>query len=412
MTISSETFRKSYTTQGLAGETFPTTFKFDKAEDLDVFLDDAIQILGTNYSVTGGDGEVGSVVFVGAPTAAKTLEIIGRGPATQTHNYTENDAFPAETHEKNLDRAAMATRSSLLRSTTDHRVYDAGGGRFTDVGTPTGARGAAHKAYVDASGPPPVTIPHPVGGDDDKHIEAVSSAYVLAFPPFKKTDLPVGGDTGKVLTATGASTFNWQTPVSAATIVPRNFLINGDFQISQRKGEGGTHDASTPHNNDDTNYVLDRWKILSEVASDGVDVTHEQVIVPQGSTGAIKLEVETAGAPNNKFGIIQYLSSETTKQLLKDGTSSKVTLSFKARTTTGAVISNIRVAVLAFTGAADTLPSDPVTAWNAAGVDPTLDGAFTFENTPDNLVRDMPLWVVFDDVLPDVTIPKWQPAGA
>jgi hypothetical protein len=32
------------------------------------------------------------------------------------------------------------------------------------------------------------------------------------------------------------------------------------------------------------------------------------------------------------------------------------------------------------------------------------------ENTPDNLVLDMPLEVVFDDVLPDVTIPKWKPA--
>jgi len=34
------------------------------------------------------------------------------------------------------------------------------------------------------------------------------------------------------------------------------------------------------------------------------------------------------------------------------------------------------------------------------------------ENTPENLVLDMPLEVVFDDVLPEVTIPKWRPAGA
>ncbi len=34
------------------------------------------------------------------------------------------------------------------------------------------------------------------------------------------------------------------------------------------------------------------------------------------------------------------------------------------------------------------------------------------ENTPENLVLDMPLEVVFEDVLPDVTIPKWKPAGA
>ena len=34
------------------------------------------------------------------------------------------------------------------------------------------------------------------------------------------------------------------------------------------------------------------------------------------------------------------------------------------------------------------------------------------ENTPENLVLDMPLEVTFEDVLPEVTIPKWKPAGA
>ncbi len=34
------------------------------------------------------------------------------------------------------------------------------------------------------------------------------------------------------------------------------------------------------------------------------------------------------------------------------------------------------------------------------------------ENTPENLVLDMALEVTFDDVLPDVTIPKWKPVEA
>jgi uncharacterized OB-fold protein len=33
------------------------------------------------------------------------------------------------------------------------------------------------------------------------------------------------------------------------------------------------------------------------------------------------------------------------------------------------------------------------------------------ENTPENLVLDMPLEVIFEDVTEDVTIPKWKPAG-
>lgn len=34
------------------------------------------------------------------------------------------------------------------------------------------------------------------------------------------------------------------------------------------------------------------------------------------------------------------------------------------------------------------------------------------ENTPEKLVLDMPLEVTFEDVLPDVTIPKWKPASS
>ena len=33
------------------------------------------------------------------------------------------------------------------------------------------------------------------------------------------------------------------------------------------------------------------------------------------------------------------------------------------------------------------------------------------ENTPQNLVLDMPLEVTFEDVTEDTTIPKWKPAG-
>ena len=33
------------------------------------------------------------------------------------------------------------------------------------------------------------------------------------------------------------------------------------------------------------------------------------------------------------------------------------------------------------------------------------------ENTPENLVLDMPLEVVFDDATQDIAVPKWRPAG-
>ena len=34
------------------------------------------------------------------------------------------------------------------------------------------------------------------------------------------------------------------------------------------------------------------------------------------------------------------------------------------------------------------------------------------ENTPENLVLDMPLEVTFDDAVEDISLPKWKPASA
>ena len=32
------------------------------------------------------------------------------------------------------------------------------------------------------------------------------------------------------------------------------------------------------------------------------------------------------------------------------------------------------------------------------------------DNTPENLILDMPLKVTFEDIAPDISIPKWTPA--
>lgn len=397
MTISLEVFEKSYTTQGLVGEAFPTTFTFDKPADLFVYLDTVKQILGTNYSVTGGNNAVGTVTWVGTPTAAKTLLILGRGPATQTHNYQENDPFPAKSHEDNLDRLARMGQAALRRDATDPRTFDASADRIINLAAPAAATDAVNKAYADGLSAPSITIPTPANpGDDDEVLTALAGAYITELPPFKKTDLPLVGEIGKFLKAIGIGVMGWDDPPAGgggSSGTTRNFLINGDFQVNQRKGAGSTYDATSPHNNADGNYTLDRWKVLYEVAGDGVDVTHEQGIPPltvDGATGAIKLEVVTGGAPNNKFGICQYLTNLQSKQLLSSGATTKVSLSFKARTTTGAAIANLRVGIAPWTSGADTPPADPVTAWNVAGANPTLNAGFTgpiggFENTPANI---------------------------
>jgi hypothetical protein len=149
----------------------------------------------------------------------------------------------------------------------------------------------------------------------------------------------------------------------------RNRLINGDFRVAQR----GTSFVSGA-NNDDT-YNLDRWYVLSE-ANDTVDITQANV-APTGGLFSIGLDVETA---NNKFGIAQIIEQRN----IVGCVGTQCTLSFKFRTS-GSSIGNVKAAIIAWTGTADTVTSDFVSAWNADGVIPTLVANAVYENTPINL---------------------------
>ena len=151
----------------------------------------------------------------------------------------------------------------------------------------------------------------------------------------------------------------------------RNRIINGNFAIGQR----GTTFASSANNNDA--YTLDRWYILSD-GNDAIDVTRETSVVPTNQKYAIALDVETA---NKKFGIAQIIESDNCVGL----TGGTVTLSFKAKVSATTKLDNVKAAVVAWSGTADTVTSDIISAWGAEGTNPTLIANATYENTPANL---------------------------
>jgi hypothetical protein len=151
----------------------------------------------------------------------------------------------------------------------------------------------------------------------------------------------------------------------------RNRIINGNFAIGQR----GTTFASSA-NNDDA-YTLDRWYILSD-GNDAIDVTQETSVVPTNQKYAIALDVETT---NKKFGIAQIIESDNCVGL----TGGTVTLSFKAKVSAITKLDNVKAAIVAWSGTADTVTSDIISAWGAEGTNPTLIANATYENTPANL---------------------------
>ena len=160
---------------------------------------------------------------------------------------------------------------------------------------------------------------------------------------------------------------------SAQTSATRPFLnriINGGMDIAQR----GTSFTSGANNNDA--YVLDRFYILSD-GNDAIDVT-QTTTVPTGTKFSIGLDVETT---NKKFGIAQIIENAN----CFDAIGGAVTLSFQAKVSATTKLDNVKCAIVAWSGTADSVTSDIISAWNVEGTNPTLIANATYENTPANL---------------------------
>jgi len=157
---------------------------------------------------------------------------------------------------------------------------------------------------------------------------------------------------------------------AASPYVLKNRLVNGSFNIAQR----GTSFVSGA-NNDDT-YNLDRWYVLSD-GNDAVDIT-QTTTVPTGAKYSIGLDVETV---NKKFGIAQIIENVN----CYDAIGGNVTLSFQAKVSATTKLDNVKCAIVAWSGTADTVTSDIISAWEAEGTNPTLIANATYENTPANL---------------------------
>ena len=178
-----------------------------------------------------------------------------------------------------------------------------------------------------------------------------------------------------VLSGTSGVTFPDSSLQAAAAspYVLKNRLINGSFGIAQR----GTSFTSTSSLNNDDTYNLDRWFVLSD-GNDVVDITQETSTVPTNELTAIALDVETI---NKKFGIAQIIEQVNCIGAIGN----TVTLSFQAKVSATTKLDNVKCAIVAWSGTADTVTSDIISAWGAEGTNPTLIANATYENTPVNL---------------------------
>jgi hypothetical protein len=176
-----------------------------------------------------------------------------------------------------------------------------------------------------------------------------------------------------ITNAAGGNTaqINGMTPTAQSLQGFRNRLFNGSYAVAQR----GTTFASGS-NNDDT-YNLDRWYVLSD-GNDAVDITQNTAAAPPEQKFCIALDVETV---NKKFGVAQIIENINCADLQGQ----TVTVSFQAKVSATTKLDNVKCAIVAWSGTADAVTSDIISAWGAEGTNPTLIANATYENTPANL---------------------------
>ena len=156
-----------------------------------------------------------------------------------------------------------------------------------------------------------------------------------------------------------------------------NLLDNGNFRFAQRGDSGSAiFTAATSPANNNKNYLLDRWALLSD-GNDAVDISQETDIP---NNRGLSLKHLVTATNDKKFGQIQIIKNAVSQDLQDK----KVSLAFWAKTTTAKLINNVRAAVLSWDGTADTV-TDPISAWGASGANPTLSANWTAENVATDL---------------------------
>ena len=113
MTVQSATCSATYNTNGATVD-FPIPFRFLENSHIRitrVTISDGTELvltLNTHYTLAGADASSGgtATMVTTYPTGYR-LEITRNVPVTQLTDYVANDPFPAETHERALDKLTM-----------------------------------------------------------------------------------------------------------------------------------------------------------------------------------------------------------------------------------------------------------------------------------------------------------------
>lgn len=131
MTIASPQTKIQYMGNG-STSAFAVPFMFLDTDDIEVTRvvdsEETRLTVSTDYTLSGAGDQMGGICTFTTPPATDECIVIRRNPSlVQEVDYLENDAFPASTHEKALDKLTMIcqTLSERLDRTVSFRVSSA-----------------------------------------------------------------------------------------------------------------------------------------------------------------------------------------------------------------------------------------------------------------------------------------------
>lgn len=300
MTVSSILSRWSYTGNG-ATTIFAYTNRIFADSDLKVYVDGVLKTLTTDYVVSGVDSPGGgNVTFVSAPANGASVVIVRDVPATQPVDYQPNDPFPAETHEKALDRATVLVQQALDKVLRAFRLQDSD--PTPEILLPTPAQRALKYLAFDAAGAPSVATEVNPGNvlvsafmetllDD---ADAAAARTTLGVVAASESAAGLGEIATQAEVDAGTDDARYVTPAKLAAWAParrtpfRNRIINGDVRLDQRKN-GGTTSISGGNA-----YGPDRWR--GQATGTGVFEISRPADAPAGSGFQFSLKAETKTA--------------------------------------------------------------------------------------------------------------------
>ncbi len=279
---------------------------------------ETLMVKGTHYNITGGStvGAAGTVTPIAGVTdfpTTVTWTLERSIPLTQEHDYVDNDAFPAQSHETGLDRLTMQSQDDNAKSVRSIRIpftdlpavttilpssvdraskaltFDSNGNATVSTQTTTGHAKVVLDSVITVASTTvtltaedwPATYDRieleivDLGSTDDGIVEIVP----LDGGSPRTSDLLCGrmaiiADTAPSVTQANSAALDWDLLLN---LLGNSGQVNGSLEIRHHGGLLGGNGHFTYQNTSSKFHHLDIGIFTTDLANtswDGVQITH------------------------------------------------------------------------------------------------------------------------------------------